>query len=150
MSEISVIYVCAMTRFFPTFRCEGVEKDASLAFCMFEVAANQKHINAAYNLAAMYAHGEGVGVDPYKAQHYFQVAAEGGHPHAAACASKLNNKSQLYLFLVAASTIVVGVAVTWGGIAVGSNFLRRWGSSVPIPGGSFLVDSIDDDISRSR
>lgn len=116
---------------------------------MFEVAANQEHTNAAYNLAAMYAHGEGVDVDPYKAQHYFQVAAEGGHPTAAACATKLSNKSQLYLFFVAASTLVVGVAVTWGSVALGSNFLRRWGSSVPIPGGNFLVDSIDDDISSS-
>ena len=56
-------------------RCDGVPQDASLAFCMFETAAEQfQHANALFNLAAMYANGQGVGVDPYKAQHYFQVS----------------------------------------------------------------------------
>ena len=131
-------------------RCEGVTQDASLAFCMFEVAVAQRHANAAYNLAAMYAHGEGVGLDPYKAQHFFQQAAEGGHPTAASCASKLGRKSEAYLFFVAATTVVVGVAVTWGSVALGSALLDRWAlAPVPVPGASFLVDTVDDDIYRS-
>lgn len=131
-------------------RCEGVAQDASLAFCMFEVAAAAQHANAAYNLAAMYAHGEGVESDPYKAQHFFQAAAAGGHPTAASCAAQLGRKSEAYLFFVAATTVVVGVAVTWGSVAVGSALLRRWAlAPVPVPGASFLIGTVDDDIYRS-
>ncbi|MFN3209537.1 MAG: GYF domain-containing protein [Roseovarius sp.] len=63
---------------------EGVAVDMAEAARMFEAAARDGHVTAAFNLGVMYRNGEGVPEDLDRAIEWMEMALEGGHEDAAA------------------------------------------------------------------
>ena len=61
---------------------EGVEKNLSKAFELFEKSANQGNANAQYNLGLMYEKGEGVKQDLQKAFYWYEKSANQGFEEA--------------------------------------------------------------------
>lgn len=56
--------------------------DYETAFAEFSKAAEEGDMNAQYNLAVMYEKGQGVDQSDLKAEHWYQSAADQGHPGA--------------------------------------------------------------------
>ncbi|MBT5073441.1 MAG: sel1 repeat family protein [Kordiimonadaceae bacterium] len=62
---------------------EAYEKgDYELALSEFIKAAEEEDMNAQYNLGVMYEHGHGVKQSFLKADEWYQLAADNGHPDA--------------------------------------------------------------------
>ncbi|MDC7683583.1 SEL1-like repeat protein [Asticcacaulis sp. BYS171W] len=64
-------------------------KDQVVARKWFETAAQTGHSEAAFNLAVMYAKGEGGAKDAVKAWLWFDVARRAGHPNAAVAGKQI-------------------------------------------------------------
>lgn len=56
--------------------------DYALALSEFTKAAEAGDMNAQYNLGVMYEHGYGVTQSDLKADEWYQLAADNGHPDA--------------------------------------------------------------------
>jgi TPR repeat protein len=122
---------------------EGVARDENLAFAMYETAALQEHVNAAYNVAVMYSNGEGVDRDYYKADEWFSFAAARGHKQAQQNVEKLARRRNTILVLIVLTTIPVGLLVTWGIVNFFGNFIEEGTPGTPeVPSSpSFLEGS---------
>lgn len=92
---------------------EGVRQDAPLAFAMYETAALQGHVKAAYNVAVMYSNGEGVDKNQYKAEEWFQFAAKNGHKEAEINSKLLERKNTIILVLTFISAIIISTGAVW-------------------------------------
>lgn len=56
--------------------------DYAVALSEFKKAAEAGDMNAQYNLGVMYEHGHGVDQSDLKAEEWYQMAADNGHPEA--------------------------------------------------------------------
>ena len=65
-----------------TYGSDGFEKDEGKALDWFRRAARQGDAQALYNLGWLYEFGEGVPVDPVRAERLYTLAAMRGHPEA--------------------------------------------------------------------
>jgi len=110
-----------------------------------------------FNLAVMYANGEGVGIDESMAAEWFHTAAANGHPRAEANAVVLERKSTRWMIVVGVTTISGGILLSWAlsGLSVlaydaAVDFI--WPAeqlpTTEVAAGSFL-SSGDDDISMT-
>jgi TPR repeat protein len=63
-------------------RGQGVDKDASGASLLWRLAAARGDPTAAFNLGAMLEHGIGLNRNPRWARHFYEMAAQAGHPQA--------------------------------------------------------------------
>ena len=68
---------------------KGVLKNASLAFNMYQRAANAGHAVAQYRTGILYQEGIGTPVDLKKAKKWLSKAAVKGYPEARAALTKL-------------------------------------------------------------
>jgi TPR repeat protein len=100
---------------------EGVKKDLVLAFCIYETAAQLEHVNAAYNLAVMYANGEGVAKDSHSAEQWFLFASARGHKGAQKNLEIIDRQRNIQLAFVMLATLVLGMLLTWFLTTYGGN-----------------------------
>jgi len=92
---------------------EGVQQDAPLAFAMYETAALEGHVKAAYNVAVMYSNGEGVDRNQYKAEEWFLFAAKHGHKEAEKNSKVLERKNTIILVLIVISALLISTGAIW-------------------------------------
>ena len=60
----------------------GVNQDYSKAIKYYQLAAEQGHARAQYNIGVLYENGDGVAQDYNEAAKYYRLAAEQGHDRA--------------------------------------------------------------------
>jgi hypothetical protein len=102
---------------------EGVPRNLELAFVMYETAALQQHVKAAYNVACMYMNGEGVDRNRHKADEWFSFAAERGHGDALKSMNKIDRQQTVMVMAVFALTLITGTIVTLWTVKFGSDFV---------------------------
>mmetsp|Transcript_22827 Transcript_22827/g.26852 ORF Transcript_22827/g.26852 Transcript_22827/m.26852 type:complete len:256 (-) Transcript_22827:122-889(-) len=105
---------------------KGVKKDLVLAVCIYETAAQLEHVNAAYNLAVMYANGEGVPKDTHSAEQWFLFASARGHKEATENIKILDKQRNVQLVFIMVATLVFGLLLTWLLTGYGGDLFHAW------------------------